>query len=336
MNLQAWMSNRLTVTKQQKHALLHINLSNKMACMFRIWWYLPWPQPLYPVSNQLQCKNKICQNGGMCYILGDENMSQCVCRPGWKGPTCLIGGTSCFQILLPSLRGGQVRDLGPKRRWWARVRLHCDQETAFRVQPRGQVNLLTGTKDISSEIATNYFEISQVMYDWKNMFLWCLQSFTNDKECWENSERVTWHQRLKYSMTVRVRINCWCPAEVYICLEKKIETTRSKFSEFNEENFTISKLTNYILFLKKHTVFGLRETSEISDCSEWNKELCKNYTSNIEQRVRWTAHKTEKLFLYRNKCLYWSEVSEICFLGVNIIFYTKKRQIWIRSFVFLI
>ena len=148
MNLQAWMSNRLTVTKQQKHALLHINLSNKMACMFRIWWYLPWPQPLYPVSNQLQCKNKICQNGGMCYILGDENMSQCVCRPGWKGPTCLIGGTSCFQILLPSLRGSQVRDLGPKRRWWARVCLHCDQETAFRVQPRDQVNLLTTTKDI--------------------------------------------------------------------------------------------------------------------------------------------------------------------------------------------
>ena len=41
--------------------------------------------------------------------------------------------------------------------------------------------------------------------------------------------------------------------------EKILETTRSKFSEFNEENFTISKLTNYILFLKKHTVFGLEK-----------------------------------------------------------------------------
>ena len=174
------------------------------------------------------------------------------------------------------------------------------------------------------------------MYVWKNMFLWCLQSFTtNDKECWENSERVTWHQRLKYSMTV------W---------QEKIAGVLQKFTSVSEKffrnytfkvfriqwrelyNFQTNKL--YIIFKEAHG-FWFRETSEISDCSAWNEELCKNYTSNIEQRV-WTAHKTEKLFLYRNKCLYWSEVSEICFLGVNIIFYTKKKQIWIRSFVFLI
>ena len=96
------------------------NKRNMLYCtlIFQTKWLNIWfefgntyhePEPLLSVSLQLQCKNKICQNGGMCYILGDENMSQCVCRPGWKGPTCLIG-TSCFQILLPAriFKGGQV------------------------------------------------------------------------------------------------------------------------------------------------------------------------------------------------------------------------------------
>lgn len=53
------------------------------------------------------CDASPCNNGGAC-ITDQDALAQCVCRPGYSGPHCEVGGTIC-QDLNPCRNGGVCR-----------------------------------------------------------------------------------------------------------------------------------------------------------------------------------------------------------------------------------